>query len=192
MGNRGNYLNLNHLFINSALLLLLPFILYLFVAWVKFRNTPKRYYKRIAKKTLRKIQSSTNDDAIQKLLNEIPPFAFEELVSLSLKRCDSIKRAWSSGYTRDGGIDGYALIKGVNRRNRVAIQCKRYKGHINPHHIARHFYVCRKINHLGWFFYIGKISDNGVRLAKQRGITLFGQKELVAIIKTKTLDVTAL
>ncbi|QKS98503.1 restriction endonuclease (plasmid) [Vibrio alginolyticus] len=45
-------------------------------------------------------------------MNQLSPYSFEELVVLAFRRADNISKAKSSGYSRDGGFDGYARTKG--------------------------------------------------------------------------------
>jgi len=84
-------------------------------------------------------------------LRKIDPYVFEELVLLSFRKA-GYKVVRNCRYSGDGGIDG-RIAKGGQR---WFVQCKRYKGHISPRHVADFAAVCQDGRRRGVFVHTGR------------------------------------
>ena len=86
-------------------------------------------------------------------LRTLDPFVFEELLLIAFKS-RGLKVIHNKRYTGDGGIDGMVILPS---KERLAIQAKRYKNHINLQHIKDFSGVLK--NHRcqgGLFIHCGK------------------------------------
>ena len=104
----------------------------------------------------------------------IDPFVFEELLLIAFKS-RGLKVIHNKRYTGDGGIDGIVVLPS---KHRIAIQAKRYKQHINVHHLhdfsrAIHAFGC----HGGYFIHCGK-SGSTVYQQLPKGISLISGNNL--------------
>lgn len=106
--------------------------------------------KREARRLWKKIQDTPSDRDVFLLVRALPPFAFEELVVLALRKHGY--RAWHGPrYTGDGGIDGWVRYG----REKHPIQDKRYSGAINPRHVRDFSHICGGLGTTGLFVHTG-------------------------------------
>lgn len=111
-------------------------------------------------------------------MNQLSPYSFEELVALAFRRADNISKAKSSGYSHDGGFDGYARTKGLG------IQSKKYKGYINRDHVLQHSKLCRRSNRKPVFVYTGKASTDTLLEARRLKVTMVDSLGVIELIKS--------
>lgn len=106
--------------------------------------------RREAKRLWKRIQDTPSDREVFLLVRALPPFAFEELVVLALRKHGY--RAWhGSRYTGDGGIDGWVRFG----HEKHPIQDKRYSGAINPQHVRDFSRLCSGLGTIGLFIHTG-------------------------------------
>lgn len=127
-----------------------------------------------------------------KILQSIPPYAFEKL-SMLLLRESGFSQVEVTKRTKDGGIDGYGKFKinGMISFN-LAFQCKRYKGTVSSTEI-RNFRGSMSSNiEKGVFITTGKFSRDAIKEAEADGkkhIDLIDGEELVDILAELKLGV---
>ena len=73
--------------------------------------------------------------------------------------------ATASRYSGDGGIDGRVY----RRSEKSYVQCKRYKGHIDPSHVEAFARVCAERHGSGYFVHTGKTGGKSREAAKAAG-----------------------
>ena len=126
----------------------------LFSIWglPKLLPSPKhRFNRRKARLELNQIRQLTSIPEIYYHVRSVDPFVFEELILLALKDAGH-KVRHNTRYTGDGGIDGRCKIRG----KRFLIQVKRYRGYVDPQHIASFDRICSVQKCRGLFVHTGK------------------------------------
>lgn len=100
-------------------------------------------------------KNENNGGQIISYLRKINPYVFEELI-LTVIEDSNVRIIRNKRYSGDGGIDGIFKLK----NNKILIQCKRYKGHINNKDVMD---LCNKVNlskfDSGIFVHTGKTGD---------------------------------
>ncbi len=155
----------------------------LFSSVIQYLFKPRVYYKRHAKRAYRRIRRASTNEAALLIMNQLSPYSFEELVVLAFRRADNISKAKSSGYSRDGGFDGYARTKGGDW---LGIQSKKYKGYINRGHVLQHSKLCRRSNRKPVFVYTGKASTDTLLEARRLKVTMVDSLSVIELIKSKS------
>lgn len=167
-----------------GLMAMMFIVVYVVTAYFK----PQRYYKRLAKKQLRQLVEKRGVHEKIELLHNCHPLAFEELVILIFHRCRNVK-CRSTGFTRDGGFDGFARITQDNKTLNVGIQSKRYqRGYINRKHLLQFSYVCKRRELVPLFVYVGKISEENSKLARRIGVEMFNEVSILHLIECRKLE----
>lgn len=86
-------------------------------------------------------------------IRTIDPFVFEELLLIAFKS-RGLKVVHNKRYTGDGGIDGMVILPS---QQRIALQAKRYKNHINIQHLKDFAQTVKTHGcHNGYFIHCGK------------------------------------
>lgn len=86
-------------------------------------------------------------------IRTIDPFVFEELILIAFKS-RGLKVIHNKRYTGDGGIDGMVELP---TKQRIALQAKRYKNHINLQHLINFSQTVRTHGcSKGYFIHCGK------------------------------------
>lgn len=135
---------------------LLPFIFLVFIKYLIYARQQRirRYMQRRADETLKLLRSlDIKKDGARMfgIMRAMPPFAFEEMILTALSdRTLKIKR--NRRYTGDGGLDGQFWIG----KERVLVQAKRYKNHIDRLHVEDFAKLCARNKCRGIFVHTGR------------------------------------
>lgn len=106
------------------------------------------------------------------------PFVFEEMILTAFKHAGfKIKR--NKRYTGDGGIDGVIFING----QRILIQAKRYKAHINAAHVTAFQTICKKQGCHGLFIHTGKTGKQSWRNREKVVDIISGERMLDLLVR---------
>lgn len=112
-------------------------------------------------------------------LRTVNPFVFEELV-LEAFASHGWKIRRNRHYSGDGGVDG-RVRKG---RNRYLVQCKRYKGHIEPADVEAFAKTCQRRRRKGFFVHTGRTGEASRQIAAWSGrVTIISGEGLVNFLK---------
>lgn len=84
-------------------------------------------------------------------LRKVDPFVFEEMILTSIKR-NNHQITRNKRYTGDGGIDGRAVINGVE----TIIQAKRYSSYIAAKDVEVFSSKCETLGSKGLFVHTGR------------------------------------
>jgi len=130
----------------------------------RYLTRAKRVYKRLGK----------YPPATQfKIIREVNPYVFEELLLYAFKRIGfKIKR--SKSYSGDGGIDGQVKING----DWYLIQAKRYNNHIDSEHVKAFRVLCDQYRKQGFFIHSGKTGRKALSESGQVVDIISGSKLL--------------
>ena len=108
----------------------------------------------LSKKVHRQIQRTPDNALRMKIMRDIHPNVFEELLLTALKSpMRKVKR--NQRYTGDGGLDGKVRIHGQWH----LVQAKRYSNHIDPNHVKEFVDLCRREGCPGLFIHTGKTGE---------------------------------
>tara|TARA_B100002003_G_C14085059_1_gene521965 strand:- start:360 stop:962 length:603 start_codon:yes stop_codon:yes gene_type:complete len=135
---------------------LLPFVFFIFIKFLIYarRKRIRRFMQRRADEVLKQLRAldiKADGAKMFGLLRAMPPFAFEEMILTALSdRGFKIKR--NRWYMGDGGLDGQFWIGG----QRVLIQAKRYKNHIEHLHVEDFARLCARRKCKGVFVHTGR------------------------------------
>lgn len=135
-------------------------------------------YQKKARKIYATIKDSNMSSAqVLTYLRKINPYVFEELVLDAFER-KGYHAVRNKRYSGDGGIDG-KVIKGGKT---YLIQCKRYKGFVNPEHVAEFARICNKYCRDGFFVHTGKTGRKSKRMAYYGEVEIISGEKLVELI----------
>lgn len=138
-----------------------------------------RHEVRIAQSgsVLAKIRGISTWQAQIAYLRKIDPYTFEELIlsALELKGLAIIR---NKSYSRDGGIDGKAVIGG----ELVLIQAKRYKKFISTDHVIAFTQQCRQQECKGLFIHTGRTPKSAWHAIKGSPVTIISGPQLVEFL----------
>ena len=131
-------------------------VFFIFVRFLIYmrRRRIRKYMMRRADETLKLLRSmdaKKDDGKMFGIMRSMPPFAFEEMIltALSDKGFKIKRNGW---YMGDGGLDGQFWIG----RQRVLIQAKRYKNHIERLHVEDFCKLCKRYKAKGIFVHTGR------------------------------------
>jgi restriction system protein len=152
----------------------------------------KRHRKNIgkARKVLndlrgRRLSEAEKIPVVLGTLRKVDPFVLEELI---LTCCQ--ERGWkiirNKRYTGDGGIDGKVIVG----KQLLLIQVKRYRDHINPHHV-REFQrvVGREGAAGGLFIHTGKTGKQSKAVVKDSVVSIVSGRKLVDFVLGQKISV---
>jgi len=137
---------------------------------------------RKSKLILKKLRSGFTNPQIFTYLRKIDPFVFEELI-LSAFEDSNYKIQRNTRYTGDGGCDGIVFSQ---EGTKYLIQAKRYKQHINPHHIDQFIeLVSSDASAEGMFIHTGKTGPKAKHKAWRCNLEIISGQQLIDLIKGK-------
>ncbi|ASI21392.1 restriction endonuclease (plasmid) [Aeromonas media] len=110
-------------------------------------------------------------------LRKIDPYTFEELI-LSALELQGLTIIRNKSYSRDGGIDGKAVIGG----ELVLIQAKRYKKFISTDHVRAFAEQCRQQECKGLFIHTGRTPKSAWHAIKGSHVTIISGPQLVEFL----------
>lgn len=157
-------------------LVLTPLILYFSIKYLIYarRLRIRRFMQRRADETLKSLRSlDIKQDGAKMfgIMRSMPPFAYEEMILTALSdRGLKIKR--NKRYTGDGGLDGQFWIG----KDRVLIQAKRYRNHIDRLHVEDFAKLCARRKCRGIFVHTGRTGKKSKEEVEIAG----GQIEIIS------------
>lgn len=143
-------------FMAENIYILIPFALLFIVKFFIYarKQRIRRFMQRRADQVLKEIRAlnmKADGAKMFGLMRSMPPFAFEEMILTALSdRGFKIKR--NRWYMGDGGLDGQFWIE----RQRVLIQAKRYRNHIERLHVEDFARLCARRGCKGIFVHTGR------------------------------------
>lgn len=128
-------------------------------------------------KTIKRISQEENGIAKSiGYLKKIDPYVFEELVLTAYQnKGHRIKRGRS--YSGDGGFDGHVQFDKIW----YGVQCKRYKGSINPAHVKEFV----QITEYGIFVHTGRTGETSKEATVGTNIKFISGQKLIDLITNK-------
>lgn len=132
----------------------------------------------LSKKIHRQLQRTPDNAERMKIMRDIHPNVFEELLLTALKSpLRKIKR--NDRYTGDGGLDGKVRIFGQWH----LIQAKRYSNHIDPNHVDEFAQLCRREGCPGLFIHTGKTGERSRDIINSTdNLTMISGQALCAMV----------
>ncbi|HEB5079054.1 TPA: restriction endonuclease [Aeromonas hydrophila subsp. hydrophila] len=126
---------------------------------------------------LAKIRGLSTWQAQIAYLRKIDPYTFEELIlsALELKGMMIIR---NKSYSRDGGVDGKAVISG----ELVLIQAKRYQKFISTDHVRAFAEQCRQQECKGLFIHTGRTPKSAWHAVKGSPVTIISGPQLIEFL----------
>tara|TARA_B110001454_G_C12655023_1_gene407020 strand:- start:548 stop:1063 length:516 start_codon:yes stop_codon:yes gene_type:complete len=169
----------------------MPYSIFIIVALSSIYFYPVKHSKHKknivnANKALTKIVGIESPGKVFCYIRKIDPYIFEELV-LSAIRKQGYSITRNKRYTGDNGIDGQAVING----QKVIIQAKRYKGHINNKHVSDFAIICAKLNRKGLFVHSGITGKKSRRVSNSfPNVKIISGTRLLNLLKENNCDYT--
>lgn len=136
------------------------------------------YYRKKARKIYRRITSKgLAPGQVVAYLRKINPYVFEELVLDGFEK-SGYKVTRNKRYSGDGGIDGRVSRDGKE----YFVQCKRYKNHIDPQHVAEFARICDENGRAGYFVHTGKTGRKSKMNAYYGNVEVISGDKLIKLI----------
>jgi restriction system protein len=117
-------------------------------------------------------------------LRRMSAYAFEELLAFCFWERGFQGRT-SGQYSRDGGVDGYAVVDGEN----VIIQAKRWQAHVCNRHITALARTAHEHGARGVFCHTGKTGRLARQMARLHRMTIISGAPLVALVTGESFRV---